>query len=914
MEEGQDRVMDSVTRAIERLNEDIDGQSDRDGPGQDQDRTGAGPGTQNPGVELGGPQVAVTRPGYPTTPSRAPPRVESEGEGDNSDGPYDEDDGQGEGDNIDVPCDEDDGGLRMRIEPPVGEGDDEILVFLDTFRRTCRCLLCPRQNSVRRTHDVASHLEWAHRKSTAEANRIVAALDRTNKTEEGQQLEINRVGYGIGLGNGGEENEVERQERLCQGELPDGAPIGEMVLPEKPGRAPIGEKAVCPFCKTEFTRKVSVLRHMKRVHNLGPEMVKKQAAVIKTIQSECLQCGKWVSDSGMTKHRRHCRGKDIETVQETGEKANNVPKGFARGGKLFCPIYRDFVSRCIKSVNQYVNKGMKVLGWFEERNKEFKTDKLLYPLDTNQMMPALSSYLKRDEANDADRGVAIKAYKYICRVAVENFEARYGADTKFTLVEKNAWKNDVMMKMKEYDGDLKVVNKQLKQTTTKNAAAAVASKTNLTYNPDRLKQVARATLNLPELKEVKEDLLNLSNKEIKEKYDETYVKNALAIPALMTTGGKRPGTVANTTLGELRSAEELEDGSHDVLVHAHKTDEGGPSHLSFFWDGLYESCMRYAEIFKSDKEAEDLLFSTTPRGVDKKRPLNMNKAVTWVKKLLAKSVATEQELKTMTAKSFRKGFSNWGAAHPDPEVNRDTIEAQDHSEAVDKLNYHVTSGRRVNKVNKTIMAGVMADENIIVGSEEGTGSSGKQNPAKKKGRRDAVVASGTGQVAKKNGRFTQSQRDVLLIALGKSRQDGTIRPPTGVTNKAVEIAKKCPAFRELYNYLLESTGKTQSAVNKIIWTSIRVKKKATTKVVSPESPMSDDSDDSEDTLKKGPNKDATPVSTDDSDGSEDEEGSDKESTDDSEYDYDVGRKKKRVRMVPVWKTAKKMKTPGWYKE
>ena len=150
--------MDSVTRAIERLNEDIDGQSDRDGPGQDQGRTGAGPGTQNPGVELGGPQVAVTRPGYPTTPSRAPPKVESEGEGDNSDGPYDEDDGQGEGDNIDVPCDEDDGGLRMRIEPPVGEGDDEILVFLDTFRRTCRCLLCPRQNSVRRTHDVASHL------------------------------------------------------------------------------------------------------------------------------------------------------------------------------------------------------------------------------------------------------------------------------------------------------------------------------------------------------------------------------------------------------------------------------------------------------------------------------------------------------------------------------------------------------------------------------------------------------------------------------------------------------------------------------------------------------------------------------------------------------------------------------------
>ena len=63
------------------------------------------------------------------------------------------------------------------------------------------------------------------------------------------------------------------------------------------------------------------------------------------------------------------------------------------------------------------------------------------------------------------------------------------------------------------------------------------------------------------------------------------------------------------------------------------------------------------------------------------------------------SVASEEELKTLTAKLFMKGFSKWGAEHPDPVVYRVTIEAQDQSERVDKLNYHV----KVNAVNKIIM-------------------------------------------------------------------------------------------------------------------------------------------------------------------------------------------------------------------
>ena len=78
-------------------------------------------------------------------------------------------------------------------------------------------------------------------------------------------------------------------------------------------RAPIGEKAHCPLCQKEFTRKKSVERHLKTVHKLSKQDVKRHMAAVSTTLAECKKCFKWVADSGMTKHLRHCTG----TVKDT---------------------------------------------------------------------------------------------------------------------------------------------------------------------------------------------------------------------------------------------------------------------------------------------------------------------------------------------------------------------------------------------------------------------------------------------------------------------------------------------------------------------------------------------------------------------------------------------------------------------
>ena len=107
----------------------------------------------------------------------------------------------------------------------------------------------------------------------------------------------------------------------------------------------------------------------------------------------------------------------------------------------------------------------------------------------------------------------------------------------------------------------------------------------------------RYCLNHEELSQVKQDLISMTEMELREKYDEVYLRRALSFEALCTTAGKRPSTVGNIKLKELREAKVLENGNRDVLVHEHKTQHHGPSHLIFYREGLYEACKRFAAIF-----------------------------------------------------------------------------------------------------------------------------------------------------------------------------------------------------------------------------------------------------------------------------------------------------------------------------
>ena len=63
--------------------------------------------------------------------------------------------------------------------------------------------------------------------------------------------------------------------------------------------------------------------------------------------------------------------------------------------------------------------------------------------------------------------------------------------------------------------------------------------------------------------------------------------------------------------------------------------------------------MRFAAIFKKNRDEKTYLFGTNSK---RNRAMDMRDPIAWVKKFIPESVASKEELDTLTAKSFKLGF------------------------------------------------------------------------------------------------------------------------------------------------------------------------------------------------------------------------------------------------------------------
>ena len=68
----------------------------------------------------------------------------------------------------------------------------------------------------------------------------------------------------------------------------------------------------------------------------------------------------------------------------------------------------------------------------------------------------------------------------------------------------------------------------------------------------------------------------------------------------------------------------------------------------------------------------------------------MKHALSWGKELLV-GYCSPEEIIGMSAKAFRKGFSNWARQHPEEAVQINAFSVQDYSENVQMTNYNVAS-------------------------------------------------------------------------------------------------------------------------------------------------------------------------------------------------------------------------------
>ena len=199
-------------------------------------------------------------------------------------------------------------------------------------------------------------------------------------------------------------------------------------------RADIGAKTTCPVCKVEFTRKVSLIRHMKKQHQMTAEQVAghEEQGDIKITSFPCKHCGKFFTQ--VWKHKVRCSKKPLTyekaaLVMSDPEPEQAIPRdtplAFESGGSLFLPGLKMFLTKQVGKITavQYYRKAVQIAEFWERRMKHFRTDKLLFAMDCRVMVPSLSSYLASTDTIGA-KTTAIKTYKYIISYSLEVFDAR----------------------------------------------------------------------------------------------------------------------------------------------------------------------------------------------------------------------------------------------------------------------------------------------------------------------------------------------------------------------------------------------------------------------------------------------------------------------------------------------------------
>lgn len=213
----------------------------------------------------------------------------------------------------------------------------------------------------------------------------------------------------------------------------------------------------------------------------------------------------------------------------------------------------------------------------------------------------------------------------------------------------------------------------------------------------------------------------------------------------------------------------------------------------------------------------------------------------WLKTEFLAALCTEKELKTLTPKSWRKGWSNWGKGQKDPHLREIHQRLMCHSPQVAQSNYLVPDVENAGQIGRKVLG-----EEVEVPQQSKEGEQTIEVEQPKEGKQteemqhtedveqteaveqawhiqqaEDVPPTKKGVVKVKQGNFTYTQRQIIKNAL---YVDGA--PPSSLTNETISQAKeKSQLFSDLYDGLVTQFDNRNWKANNCIRKSLMPKKK-----------------------------------------------------------------------------------------
>ena len=125
--------------------------------------------------------------------------------------------------------------------------------------------------------------------------------------------------------------------------------------------------------------------------------------------------------------------------------------------------------------------------------------------------------------------------------------------------------------------------------------------------------------------------------------------------------------------------------------------------LTFYSEEFYLAVSRYCQVFRGNADQGEVVFASSKGNIT-----SMRHALDWMKQNVLSDLCTVEELRGLTAKSFRKCYRLWGKAHPEQVVRDGVDRNQDHSQAVAESNYDVSAHQQAAVIAGGIIDSVRA--------------------------------------------------------------------------------------------------------------------------------------------------------------------------------------------------------------
>ena len=352
----------------------------------------------------------------------------------------------------------------------------------------------------------------------------------------------------------------------------------------------------CSICGIEFGTNWGAKRHINLKH-FGEER-KRAVEGLTQVKFECPSCGKVVSN--LQRHKQFCKPR-VTPLPVPDIITEEAPSLFHPGGLNLLAAWDKWIKRQNLKEDStavlYRRKLVEIITFWETDIAGFKADSLLFPLENRVMFPAITGYVESSDT-PGSKLTAVKTYQYAVRLVLSIFERRYTADTRYG-TEKYMFVAEATRHRSEAKYSIKGHNKAAKEKTQRAVAERERDEDDWCYHPDKLLKATTLILSDQTIKNVVENLKQLSAEAVEEKYTEIYLRKILCLILLVSCNGVRPHVVGNMTLYELKNPTGGHDGATVISVSNHKTLHlHGPVNLVIAFPGLYVAVLKFVLAFR----------------------------------------------------------------------------------------------------------------------------------------------------------------------------------------------------------------------------------------------------------------------------------------------------------------------------